>query len=723
VVRVNIDLTIQNITEQNKREKLINMSKMLSHTLSIPLEINGGGIIEKAKLHKYIRKEFINGKWYYKYEENKKSIEGKVLVCSSKPLKVTQENAKKVGEAFIKEWQKDWQKHPEKRKCPTLNYTKIGFADISIKHLSVRGKNKPRKQTEIMERTSLLPFAKEILEGKNKGIVSTVRNDEKTGLVYYEILGQAVINSKKETISVIVSKIKPDIKKYISVIKKALIKTGLYESLSRQDSSMLQSTSATDYHATNTSITNTRNKNNWWMSIIKKALSKILHGKGGVKAMDDGGQRYINRKNGQAMQNKSEAFFLQVGPSLPNIATKTTELQTDTNIINNKTHSVNSYPNIDLTIQNITEQNKREKLTKALKAVSKQLNLPIGIEEAGAKNKSSMYLSQENLLSEWGAWYEKILKEVYIAVTKVFGLPSIYSYENIEKNTSPLTIQKSIQDEKRGVVEPLIYKGKVVYSPETGKPIAKKDFEKFIKTLDAFLESQTKRGYKRIILDSIAIGKILNRLLKTHTLERVRKMRLEELELNAKRFGWIREEYKNLETTLKKPLTENEKARYQVCEDYATSLITKVNDGVRQEIKEGLLLGIRDRKSKSEISSLLYDKMRGHNRNWKRIVETESVNISNLASILEDVQEAKEGEKVYFKRYEMGDACASCKAIDGLIALWVTKPLENDKIEDENASIALWEGKASDLKKGIVGTGTMHPHCRGTWIKHDVDSL
>lgn len=71
----------------------------------------------------------------------------------------------------------------------------------------------------------------------------------------------------------------------------------------------------------------------------------------------------------------------------------------------------------------------------------------------------------------------------------------------------------------------------------------------------------------------------------------------------------------------------------------------------------------------------------------------------------------------------MGDACASCKAIDGLIALWVTKPLENDKIEDENASIALWEGKASDLKKGIVGTGTMHPHCRGTWIKHDVDSL
>ena len=215
---MNIDLTIQNITEQNKREKLINMSKMLSHTLSIPLEINGSGIIEKAKLHKYIQKEFINGKWYYKYEENKKSIEGKVLVCSSKPLKVTQENAKKVGEAFIKEWQEDWQKHPEKRKCPALNYTKIGFADISIKHLSVKGKdkyrrNKARDINEIMERASLLPFAKEILEGKNKGVAFTVRKDEKAGLVYYEILGKAIINGKKETISVIVSKIKGNEKK------------------------------------------------------------------------------------------------------------------------------------------------------------------------------------------------------------------------------------------------------------------------------------------------------------------------------------------------------------------------------------------------------------------------------------------------------------------------------------------------------------------------------
>ncbi|WP_157645427.1 hypothetical protein, partial [Treponema phagedenis] len=214
----NIEIAISGITEENKKEKLKNLVRVLSAFLNVPCELNGE-LLEKAKTHKYIKKEFKNGQWVYTYETDRKTARAKVEVCTAKPLAVTPENAKKIGNKFIKDWQKDWQRNPEKRKCPALNYMKIGFGEISLKHLGVKGKNKLRGKDEIAERAKLLPFAKEILEGENKGVCHSVRAEK--DLVYYEIIGRANINGKEETISVIVSKIKPDTKKYISVIKKA----------------------------------------------------------------------------------------------------------------------------------------------------------------------------------------------------------------------------------------------------------------------------------------------------------------------------------------------------------------------------------------------------------------------------------------------------------------------------------------------------------------------
>ena len=67
----------------------------------------------------------------------------------------------------------------------------------------------------------------------------------------------------------------------------------------------------------------------------------------------------------------------------------------------------------------------------------------------------------------------------------------------------------------------------------------------------------------------------------------------------------------------------------------------------------------------------------------------------------------------------MADACDACKAIDGTIALWSESAKED--VDDPYASQVLWDGKGCDVKRGIVGIGTMHPHCRGTWIKWDTD--
>jgi hypothetical protein len=165
------------------------------------------------------------------------------------------------------------------------------------------------------------------------------------------------------------------------------------------------------------------------------------------------------------------------------------------------------------------------------------------------------------------------------------------------------------------------------------------------------------------------------------------------------------------------PFTRSEMARYQVATDYVGQLVTKTNDNIRNEIKQTVLSGIRDRRSKGQVSQDLFNRLGAMNRDWKRIADTEIVNTSNLAGILEDVNNAPEGEKVYFKRYELPGCCDKCARINGKVVLWSNAPLADDHIKDEHADIAIWEGKPQDKRMTTVVPGTMHPNCRGGWVR------
>jgi hypothetical protein len=52
--------------------------------------------------------------------------------------------------------------------------------------------------------------------------------------------------------------------------------------------------------------------------------------------------------------------------------------------------------------------------------------------------------------------------------------------------------------------------------------------------------------------------------------------------------------------------------------------------------------------------------------------------------------------------------------MNGKIGVWSEKALENENVEDEYAEVAIWEGKGAD--KGLP-LGTVHPNCRGHWIR------
>jgi hypothetical protein len=158
-------------------------------------------------------------------------------------------------------------------------------------------------------------------------------------------------------------------------------------------------------------------------------------------------------------------------------------------------------------------------------------------------------------------------------------------------------------------------------------------------------------------------------------------------------------------------------ARYQAAQDWVAQKVTRINSEVREEIKDTILNGIVQKRSKSQVSQDLFNRLGSKNRDWKRIADTELVNTQNLAGIMEEVNHTPEGEKIYFKRYELPGCCDKCAKIDGQIVLWSDTPLDEDKIKDPYAKVAIWEGKEQEKKMNTIVTGTIHPNCRGGWTR------
>jgi len=88
---------------------------------------------------------------------------------------------------------------------------------------------------------------------------------------------------------------------------------------------------------------------------------------------------------------------------------------------------------------------------------------------------------------------------------------------------------------------------------------------------------------------------------------------------------------------------------------------------MKNDIKQILIDGVKSRKGKSQISQDLFDRMTGHNRDFQRIADTETINAMNNSFLQDEVHGAEPGEKVYFQRVEVIDAntCNFCKKMHG----------------------------------------------------------
>jgi hypothetical protein len=372
--------------------------------------------------------------------------------------------------------------------------------------------------------------------------------------------------------------------------------------------------------------------------------------------------------------------------------------------------------NIEIALTNISRRNKRLKMSKAIKALSEKLGVPVSIDYRKKDHTHGpepfIFRAQEELNYKWQNKFSLVLKEAYDFVIKYMSLPEI-----------PI-ISKAAQDGD----EPLTHKGKIIYNPQNGEPIKKSDWEAFIEALEKFLNRNLKDTDKKIILESKALGRILNRMLKYNRYDEVTKLPLDKVKYGGKTFDWISESVKNMRTAMGESLSGSEMTRIQVMEMSAGQRITAVSEKVKADVKQVLIDGVLSRKSKSQVSQDLFYKMSGHNRDFQMIADTEIQNAVNNAILLDEVHNSEPGEKVYFQRVEVIDqnTCKFCRKMNGVIALWSDTPLENDKIKDPIADFAIWDGKDWNGQKEFVADGVFHPYCRGLWMRYynkTVDAL
>ena len=337
----------------------------------------------------------------------------------------------------------------------------------------------------------------------------------------------------------------------------------------------------------------------------------------------------------------------------------------------------------------------RERVEKALRTMAMSLSVPL----KAAKGEIFFYKAQEDLTDKWCMFFSEFVRNTYDFVTDYLDLP-----------------KKTVMTKS----DVLTHKGRILYNPSTGEPIKQSDWNKFVGNLEKFLNRNIKDVEKKIILESKSLSKILDRMLKYNSLEAVKNLRLNDVSYHGKSFDWISESTKNMKNVFGESLTRQEMARIEVMTQSAAQEITNITDKMRGNIKQILIDGVKGKKSKGQVSQALFDKMVGDNRDFQRVADTEIQNAFNNSYVQEEVYNTEEGKKTYFRRIEVIDAntCPKCKAINGKIAVWSDKPLNDEKPKDKNADYVIWEGK--DGFEWECPLSVKHPYCRGTWARYDI---
>jgi len=351
-------------------------------------------------------------------------------------------------------------------------------------------------------------------------------------------------------------------------------------------------------------------------------------------------------------------------------------------------------------INDITEDNRKDKFHKAIKHLSKELQIPATIEHKEHNKEEFPFKAQEDLYEMYKTRFGLLMDDLYSRICSTLGIrPSN-------------TFRKAIDPKA-----PKLGK-EIFWNPETGKPISQTDLDRLLNAVDKFMNKNNPQ--KEFTISQASVSRIIANLREKSTLENVRKIDLDKLKYKNKPWDYYNS-YGRLKDSFPEMNQDRLKFRERVVGNYIQDIGDKTRTGIRDILDQGYLAG----KSKGEISQDLFYKFGSLNKDWDRIVSTEGGNVFNSEYIDEQKADALPGEPLYFirKEYPGRNICSFCiqATQEPIIARWSDVPLQDENIKDPVASIAIWSGKSNFGKKRADwqwAETINHPNCFGNWDRY-----
>ena len=360
---------------------------------------------------------------------------------------------------------------------------------------------------------------------------------------------------------------------------------------------------------------------------------------------------------------------------------------------------------ITLRITDVHDHNRADKFQKAVECLGKAMSVTVKPRKHNHQGERWAFRAMGEIVERHKLLLPGILDDLYRELTLHLGLPMVTEF------------RKATQDSS------LMFKGKVLYDAKSGKPLTQRQFKRIIKTIERFLNRKLQQEEERIVLNSVAVGKLLNRMLKYNTSDAIEHMGLDTLQHGGETFASLSENMAKIADAF--GLSREERERYAASEEIAAQYITDTSNAVQSGVRRTLTRGVLHRQSKSEVAQELLHNFATQNRDWHRVVETEMNEIANTAA-LADMLNTSNGEAVYVKRIERMDSrtCRFCRQAveEDIIARVLSVAHDIEQISDPVAPIAIWPGKSNigrSEKDWWWPAGPVHPYCRGFWVPYD----
>jgi len=248
--------------------------------------------------------------------------------------------------------------------------------------------------------------------------------------------------------------------------------------------------------------------------------------------------------------------------------------------------------------------------------------------------------------------------------------------------------------------------GKVYLNPVTGKALTRAEWARIKKSLLAAFQWVYRDTDVRLAKIALALGKLLSR------------MPLE---------GRITRAYEQMQRDLayeQRIITDDPQWRNSLyfAEEYAVENITSLSQVNTKAIHDVILDSLRAKQTTRQLESRLFDRFGDFNRDWRRIVLTETATAVTNGFLMAELEKADPDERIYMKGVSSAGACAFCRErIHGQVFVLLGTPLVGDDhvtIGDKEY-VAIWPNKNNVGRKYVQWWACVpaHPHCACSFVR------